>query len=371
MTKKRRYSSKGSFSQFIATLMVMLQCAAVTMLIICAASVWVSPADCSWSSIIGLCFPFALAGCIGVGVVALLLACRTAWISLLGLLLCCLSIRDYCPVNLEEDIPADSWHVMTWNLGATEWNDSARNALKDYLRYAQLDLLCMQEFSPAHTDTLAEALKSTMPYSSCRTSYNGNTNISIISRWPIVRTDSLLFNEGMRAMAFHLLLAPEDTLIVVNCHLRSMHLSGETRSTYHSMVKREETNRDTMENVTKTLFQHVRENSIVRSAQVDTVAQYIHQHKDKKILVMGDMNDTPISYTRHTLMRSADLTDCYRATGNGIGRTFNRDAIYVRIDHIMCSTKHFRPYRCQVGKTLLSDHNPVDTYIQPLTLNTK
>ena len=53
------------------------------------------------------------------------------------------------------------------------------------------------------------------------------------------------------------------------------------------------------------------------------------------------------------------LTDAYVATGQGVGRSFNRDAIFVRIDNMFCSPD-LRPYGACVDKSIVvSDHYPL------------
>ena len=75
----------------------------------------------------------------------------------------------------------------------------------------------------------------------------------------------------------------------------------------------------------------------------------------------GDFNDTPVSYAHHTIA-SAGLTDAYAATGRGPGRSFNRAAIFVRIDHILMASR-LRPYTCRIDNTFRhSDHYPAVCY---------
>ena len=82
----------------------------------------------------------------------------------------------------------------------------------------------------------------------------------------------------------------------------------------------------------------------------------------KTFIVCGDFNDTPISYAHHLFCRR--MTDAYRATANGIGRTFNRNAMYVRIDHIFCS-EEWKPYACTVDRAAeASDHYPISCYLK-------
>lgn len=357
-------------STFSVRLMTGLQVMAGVSLLGCAASVYVNPATVSFVSIVTMAFPFFVAGVVGVGLLALLFTPRRAWISLLALILCSGSIRNYCPVNYPEEPPADSYHVMTWNLGAIKWDDSSRVALKDYLQHADLDLLCLQEICPTRVDTLISALRYRMPYNSRIGSDQKGSGVSLLSRWPVVGADSISISGNNRIQAFYVLMGEADTLIVVNCHFQSYHLDPETRTGYNAIVHQKQTDRDSMERTSHTLLRHIRENSAVRGLQVDTVADFLRSHAGRKILLMGDFNDTPVSYARQTIFEAAPLCDAWRDTGTGIGRTFNRDGIYVHIDHIFCSEQHFRPYKCSIGQTLLSDHYPVDCYIAPIN-NTK
>lgn len=349
--------------RFCVQFMTALQCVALLTLGLCAASVYVSPEKFPWLSVFALGFPFLLVGVVIVGVVALIFTPRRSWISLLTLILCSGSIRNYVPLNFAEERPLDSWHVMSWNLGLASMEDSARTALMEYLQHSELDIFCTQETAgPAY---LTESLKYRMPYSSLTLPEGTKNGALCLSRWPIVRCENLLSGDYCHATAYSLLLAPQDTLLVINCHLESMRLSGDQRRSYHAIVRREQTSRDTVEATSKTLFQHIRESGRVRALQADTIADFIASHADSKMLVMGDFNDTPISYTRQCLFRDDILKDAFRESGNGIGRTFNRDAIYVRIDHILYSGRYFRAYQAKVEPTQLSDHNPIEAYIKP------
>lgn len=362
-SRKRKTSS--FLHSFGKNVMTTLQIVAVGMLLCCAASVYVSPHAYSIVSILTLGFPFLLTLAIIIGLLALLFTPRRSWITLLGLLLCSGTIRNYCPLNLPAAAPDSAWHVMTWNMGGTDWNDSlTRASLANYLINEQLDLLVVQEISSPHADLLAANLSSRMPYSS----FNGECEWyghAIISRWPVLSSEKLTALGGNRTVLHQLQMPQGDTLFVVSCHLQSMHLDHAVRSDYSAIVHRQETNRDSMQQTSETLLQHIRENGALRALQADTVAQFLRAHTGRSVIVAGDLNDSPVSYTRQTIAEAAPLTDCFRASGNGIGRSFNRDAIYVRIDHLFC-TDNFKPYACRLGQTRISDHYPMHCYLLPL-----
>ena len=83
------------------------------------------------------------------------------------------------------------------------------------------------------------------------------------------------------------------------------------------------------------------------------------------MILCGDFNDSPISYAHRTLDKV--LTDCYVATGNGPGISYHHNAIFVRIDNIMCSS-HWTPYGCKVDRSARhSDHYPIYCWLKRKT----
>ena len=112
------------------------------------------------------------------------------------------------------------------------------------------------------------------------------------------------------------------------------------------------------------------EGDTIASEAASRPPQNVHAHTSAtaitiKIIVCGDFNDSPVSYTHHRIA-SCGLTDAFVAAGNGLGRSFNRDAIVVRIDNILHS-KHWKAYRCEVDDSNKdSDHYPIACYLKRL-----
>ena len=99
-----------------------------------------------------------------------------------------------------------------------------------------------------------------------------------------------------------------------------------------------------------------------RTPQVEAINKFIEAHPGKIFVVCGDLNDTPISYTHHTI--SKNLTDCFVASGNGPGFTYEKNGMLVRIDYMLCS-KNWQPYACTVDKSVdISDHYPVVCWLK-------
>jgi endonuclease/exonuclease/phosphatase (EEP) superfamily protein YafD len=83
----------------------------------------------------------------------------------------------------------------------------------------------------------------------------------------------------------------------------------------------------------------------------------VEEHSQYPVIVCGDFNDNPLSYSRHAMAQR--LTDCFRETGRGIGLSYNQKAFSFRIDHIFCS-QQLQPYNCKIDDEMdASDHYPI------------
>ena len=328
-----------------------------------AASIYVSPAVCGgYFGVPGLLFP------VFVAVVVFLLAiCTICWrkqafICLFGLAACAGSLRDYCPVNLSSPPPKGCIKVMSYNVM------SFNNVQKENGQYLTLqyildntpDIVAMQEAPGGDEDTkeITETFrKYGYHYQMVKGSY---TPLALASRFPIMRHEVVCHSKSNGVVAFTLRQSARDSLIVVCAHLESMGLTHEDRGQFNELVH----NPKDAESIhgKRLIVSKVASASKQRALMADTLAQYIDRHKGESLILMGDFNDTPISYAHHKIC--SRLNDAYRSTANGIGRSFNRDAIYVRIDNIFCS-KQWKPFSCMVdNRVTLSDHYPLIAFLK-------
>ena len=112
----------------------------------------------------------------------------------------------------------------------------------------------------------------------------------------------------------------------------------------------------------KSIADRLVENNIYRSAQARKVAQFIEQSRPMKMVVCGDFNDVPLSYTYKTIAKG--LTDTYKAAGSGYRYTFDGFFKLLAIDHILVSDNvAILSYEVDY-KNELSDHYPVITRLK-------
>lgn len=118
--------------------------------------------------------------------------------------------------------------------------------------------------------------------------------------------------------------------------------------------------RDKVESGARLLLGKLAEASALRAPQADAIAQAVEQSKYSTVIVCGDFNDTPISYTHR--VASQGLNDAFTQSGQGLGISYNQNKFYFRIDHILTS-KNLQTYNCTVDKSIKdSDHYPIWCY---------
>ncbi len=361
--KKRKRKSRKTSATTKA--MTWLQVIAAGLLCSCAASVYLSPAYCSLAGIFGIAFPVFLLFVLFAGGLSLLFAPKRVWISILGLLACSGSIRTYFPVNLTTPAPKTALKVVSYNtmsFGAQKKDADGNMYITNYIVGSKADIFCLQEDGCTEVNRRKawQSICKVLPY---RDSINfGKSNaVSCMSKFPIVKKEKVCSSKTNGSAAFFLLRGRKDTILIINNHLESLGLSPDERTNYSDIVLKNEHKQ--VRSTFSGILRKMAKSSVVRSKQADEIAAYLARHNHLPTIVAGDFNDTPISYTRYRI--GEELTDCFRTSGNGFGRTYNRNAMFVRIDHIFCSS-HFRPFSCHVDDDKEhSDHNPVVTYLLP------
>ncbi len=363
MVQKKKQKAGRWLTGFRRAVLV-AACVAVGLLWLCAFSARISPAMFSWLGVLTLGFPLLLALAVFMLLVMLLTDLRRAWIPLAGLLCCLGSIRSYVPINLPSPPPAGCLKVMTWNtqgFGSAKRDADKKFPAATYVARSGADILCFQEgfVWGENFKDIRRQLSARLPH--WDTLQVGQNVFGIFSRYPVVGKRLLAGGQHNGAGVFLVKLAEEDTLRVVNTHLESMRLDKDDRKMWSDMVHQPDT-ADISQTKQKKLLSKLAASAAIRAEQADRVGDYIFRHRNDPLIVCGDFNDCPVSYAHRRIGKG--LTDAFAATGNGVARTYNRDAIYVRIDHLFCSD-HWKPYSCHVDDTVkLSDHYPVICHLK-------
>lgn len=329
------------------------------------------PAQHPLLSTTGMAFPLFLLANMAFLVFWLLFKWTKAWIPVVGFLLAYVPIRIYIPFHPSQTVPDQAIKLVSYNVcGYPQNNEGKQNGLEDIINYlsdSKADIICIQEDNDTWRKNIFDnyhkrgyIYNDTLVLSNSELSFNC---LGIHTRYPIIRRERINYSTTVNngSCAWWLKVG-NDTVIVINNHFESCHLSEKDRAQYRQMI-RGEMDRDSVRTESKLLMVKLAEANAKRSLQIDCVCEYVRQYIDHyPIIVCGDFNDNPLSYSHHAM--SQLLTDCFGTTGKGIGLSYNQKAFSFRIDHIFCST-NIQPYNTQIDTKIdVSDHYPIACWLK-------
>lgn len=324
---------------------------------------YANPIDHPTIANIGLAFPLFLAINLGFLIFWIIFKWRMIVIPIVGYAAAFVPLRIYLPINKETTPEPGAFKIVSYNVKGFydgDGEDSFERVIV-YLKESAADIVCLQEdmYGSRNAQPRFDSL---FAHSSVDgVAKDGGNFIGIYSKFPIVKKERINYESAGNGSFAYFLNIKGDTVIVINNHFESTHLSLDERQRYKDMLKGE-MQQDTARAESRRLLKRLGESSQIRAPQADSVHQYIERHCGYPIIVCGDFNDNPISYTRRIVAKG--LTDCYVETGNGVGVSFNQKGFFVRIDNIFCS-QHFVPYNCKVNNKIdASDHYPISCWLR-------
>ena len=333
----------------------------------------ISPARTLIFAYLGLAFPFILM----VNLLLLVFWCiiskwKIALFNVVVLAICYSPITTYFPINIFSSSPPEgSIKILSYNVRGFNWELNkkwnANMPMVQYLKSVDADIICMQEYvvstSDKHASTrnLQKVLK-VYPYYSViplRPS-NGRYEygLACFSKYPIKSILSIPIVSSDNGVALYKIEVNGKMITVINNHLESNRLTSADKKLYKDFLRARDSHK--LDEVTQSLENKLGSAFRKRAPQVNMVARYVEEQTTDAIVVCGDFNDSPISYSYKTIKK--DLLDSYAETGFGPGITYHENYFWFRIDFIMHS-RNLKAYKCTVDKVKFSDHYPIWTYL--------
>lgn len=313
-------------------------------------------------SCFGITFPIFLLINMGFLVFWVIFKFRMIWIPILGFALSYVPINIYMPLNLKvQEAPEGSIKLITYNVcgyGGNYKYEQGFEKVRDYLFEQEPDIVCLQEDFDTWRRYCFQHYEKKFAYNDTLHFRDGDfvNGVGIHTRFPIIRREKIPYRSRNNGSVAWYLQVDKDTLLVINNHFESTHLSSEDREVYQGMLKGE-VKGDTARKESKKLLVTLAESASKRAPQVDAVCRYIENHRQYPIILCGDFNDNPISYSRHRIAK--ELKDCFVEAGRGFGLSYNQKGFNFRIDYVFCSDD-IRPYNCKIDSKMdASDHYPV------------
>lgn len=336
--------------------------ATVVMMLLAGFSDRLNPAEHPLLSTMGMSFPFLLLVNLAFLFFWLIFKWRMIWITVLGYVCAYVPINIYMPLNTSQEIPDGALKLISYNVctygGNFKYEQGFETVLK-YLKEQKPDIICVQEDVDTWRRYVFQEYEKQWAYNDTMVIVNTPQSLNALgihTRFPIIKRERIEYSSLANGSAAWWLKVEDDTLIVVNNHFESCHLNSDDRTQYRQIIKGE-LPRDSARAESKLLLIKLAEANAIRSGQIRTVLRYVEEHCQYPIIVCGDFNDNPISYSHHAMAER--LTDCFQETGRGIGLSYNQKAFSLRIDHIFCS-EQLQPFNCKVDDEMdASDHYPI------------
>lgn len=304
---------------------------------------------------------------------------RFIFISLVAIAIGYKHLLAIYPIRFSQpDTPSQGIKIVSYNVHSLYGNQIADNKqetkskVTEFFAAQKADIICVQEFFAIGEDfsqTLSKFAKSIhLDYYSFRNyhEYNNKRKINAIatfSRFPIVNSGGLKLPERSHYAIFSDVVMNRDTFRIYNLHLESIRFGKDDYYFYSQLTEPDEEEIAPIKEGSIRMVEKLRKAFAIRSQQVNILAKHIAACPYPVILA-GDFNDPPTSYTYHQLTRK--LTDSFIESGHGLFKsTYAGKLPSFRIDYILHSGQ-FKSFSYETFEVYLSDHFPISTTLVKL-----
>ena len=306
------------------------------------------------------------------------LAIRRRWLWALLPLLPLPFCWNYIRANLRLASTDDSIHnnvltVATYNVRSFS-NEASGFIAQDImttLNRSNCDIVCLQEYRddiPGDNNNVRARVRNLYEYS-----VTGSGDMAIFSRYPIRDHKEFKFEYSNNGWQWADIEVATDLVVrVFNVHMETTGIN----SALHQMAKENaqidlddipmdpdaiDTDRNAIgsrinnDRVYRMLLGNYAFGLSVRSGQAITISN-AKRESPHPIILAGDFNDVPYSYTYKTLL--GELVDGFTTGGHGYGATYRGARGFFRIDYIFAD-KQIQCFDYHTLDMTYSDHNPV------------
>ena len=340
----------------------------VILLLLSYLSTRISPQDLWILSFSGLVYPFLLIINISFVIYWALKRKILLFYSLIAIILGYNHLSNTFQVRLSQKQPQNpdntftflSYNVRLFNLWKWIDDPSVKNNIYEFLLREDPDVLCLQEYlfnkeDPYNNSRNFRRLhdrNSHIEYSSSN-NRDFNFGLATFSKYPIVNTGKIEFVNSSNLSIYTDIAINNDTVRIFNNHLQSVQFTRENLNFLDSLGKHD--NKRNIEGI-KNVVSQLRNAFIRRSRQVEIIVRHIEE-SPHPVIITGDFNDTPVSYTYRRLV-SQDLDDAFVRSDTGIGNTYVTKMPFFRIDYILHSRK-LESFYFDSPRIVMSDHYPL------------
>lgn len=273
-------------------------------------------------------------------------------------------VKDDKSLKKEGYFKVMSFNVRLFDLYNWFHNEQTRGQIFRFLSDESPDIICFQEYyssdDPKNRFRNDDTLKRVMQTRYAQIEHTvtlrnaDHWGIATYSRFPIIRKRAHHFNKkGGSIFMYADIKVGTDTIRVFNAHLESVRFGWKDYRFIENL------NNDNVEQDEiaggKRILQRLKKAFVLRAQQIRVMKDSVDA-SPYPVIVCGDFNDTPSSFTYEHI--SEGLSDAFRVSGNGLGKTYTGPFPSFRIDYIFHDRRlHSEGY--QTVKEKLSDHYPI------------
>ena len=255
--------------------------------------------------------------------------------------------------NDVEEANGHSLKICTYNVGVFSLSrggtmeQTVRN-IRLFIEEHSPDIVCLQEY---HGNGLSDITSSFWQYPYVHHHLLGTRNMVgnvILSRYPIIDSGKLLFEGSGNLCIYADISHPRATIRIYNAHLESHAISFTT------LIKNIRGGKELSEKIYE-VHDKMATKFKKRALQVDAIVEHC-QKTPYPAIICGDFNDTPMSYTYHSLTKNRK--DSFEESGKGFSATYSVLWPLLRIDYILYP-QTFRSISHITPRVDYSDHYPV------------
>ncbi|HAW20792.1 MAG TPA: hypothetical protein DCX14_11460 [Flavobacteriales bacterium] len=261
------------------------------------------------------------------------------------------------------DVKVLSYNVRLFDLYNWTNNDSTRDDLLDYFSETDADIICLQEYFRSDDNAYFNTLDTLLQVQDASEVHEHFTavmhqgkfkfGIATLSKYPIVyRGHVPLDTAGNNVAIYTDVKIGSDTIRVFNLHLASVHLSAlESGITKHIERNEQQKQWDDLKMLVRNLAGGYKK----RASQTDVIQSYLDA-SPYPVILCGDLNDTPASYSYSAL--GSKLEDAFNGSGSKFGTSYIGYYPSLRIDYMMYSSS-LEKHTFNTQNVELSDHRPI------------
>lgn len=268
---------------------------------------------------------------------------RQLWLSAIILVIAFFHFNSFYEISSEVDaskyknsLRILSFNVRLFNAYEKDQSKDVGKIINTILKTETPDLICIQEYYRSDKIDFSAYPYQYIHFKADREKLGH----AIFSKYPLINTGAFDFEFTGNNILYADVVKGNDTLRVYNLHLQSLKIIPT------AVLQEEDTGR------LRIRISHAFQ------IQQQQVAQLL-KHKEKSkypVLLCGDFNNTPFSYTYQKV--SKGMKDAFVKRGNGLGTTFLFDKYPMRIDFILTDPS-FDVLRFKTIRNTFSDHYPI------------